>query len=852
MKFDPKLIIFLSVIWSSVFGQNPIYDHFTVRNGLSSSEVHDIIQDQYGYLWISTDYGLNRYDGYTFEHYTTDDGLTDNTVFNFFPQENGDIWLSGNSNRMVIISGFQPTFREYEFNDILQANAGNKVMSDMLLDTDGSAYFKFLNYTGLMKVSKEGELSMSPLVSNNQERVVGYIENSHGNIVYSVAKMGDLEFLKNYPHTEVQVPESENHILGKFGAIRFRDHYYFIAKNILISKKGDETSTLPLGDECLHIGLLDSNRFWVSTMEGGVHLFNSEGLEVGILLPGKTVTRIIKDHEGALWMATLFDGVYRMKNEDIKTIDGDIFSEGISDLETDSKGNLWIGTREGDVFLYEHNQLSRKYDATVHRAVKFAREPETGLIYFISGINLVNGNTMDTLEVRGALGIEIPAVDSIMLYGYSSLDYVRDGKRIVIAEGDRVVDHVHFEGRDFIASKSGLFEAHSDTLLLATIANKQITDRISDLEIFNDFLVIGCRTSGLYFYKDNRIYHFDKSSGLMSNFVRNLYSHEDSVLWVCTNDGLNKIDFQLESKYSIKQYSTDDGLISNEVTDVIVLNDTVWVGTRSGLNFLNINYTSGEDKNQPYHLMIKAVEANDVVLDGIRELNYKQNRLEFYFSGISFSPATKLLYRYRLNGMEENWNYTTNTSVVYPSLPPGDYEFVVQLKGQNDKWEMEQQQFSFSIYPPYWQTWWFRSFLVVLLGTLIYLFFKFRILIYNGDLVREILRYVLKRIRKDRPFIVVRESGRDAKIYTDDILFVKSDGNYLEIHTESSKYLIRQKIGEFLELVPDPIEFIRIRRSYIVRIDKVTQKGKRQIFIGDHEIQVGETFLKELDKIQLK
>ena len=121
---------------------------------------------------------------------------------------------------------------------------------------------------------------------------------------------------------------------------------------------------------------------------------------------------------------------------------------------------------------------------------------------------------------------------------------------------------------------------------------------------------------------------------------------------------------------------------------------------------------------------------------------------------------------------------------------------------------------------------------------------------YNKDLVREILRHISNRIKRQEPYIIVREGNLNVKIFSSKIHFVRSDGNYLEIFHDDGKTTVRQKIGEFLEIVPDPLEYVRLRRSYIVRIDKVEQKGKKEyrpekdphfeIFVEDNGKNKGE------------
>ena len=82
------------------------------------------------------------------------------------------------------------------------------------------------------------------------------------------------------------------------------------------------------------------------------------------------------------------------------------------------------------------------------------------------------------------------------------------------------------------------------------------------------------------------------------------------------------------------------------------------------------------------------------------------------------------------------------------------------------------------------------------------------------------------------------------------INYVKADGNYIEIHTDKKKYVIRYKIGEFLGMVPDPLEYLRISRSYIIRLDKVQEKSKKDVTVAGEKITVGETYLDELEKIK--
>jgi DNA-binding LytR/AlgR family response regulator len=204
-----------------------------------------------------------------------------------------------------------------------------------------------------------------------------------------------------------------------------------------------------------------------------------------------------------------------------------------------------------------------------------------------------------------------------------------------------------------------------------------------------------------------------------------------------------------------------------------------------------------------------------------------------------------------LEGSDSQWHYTVSKTANYSNLAPGKYQFIVQVKGENPRWETQSVSIPIYISPPFWNTWWFITLVIAALVFLIYLFFKYRILLYNKALVRELLRLALKRLRKKSKYILVKEGSTEVKILCHEIRYIKSDGNYIEIYHDKGKTVVRYKIGEFLDLVPDPLEYIRIRRSYIIRLDRVEEKGKNMVVVAGEKLQVGVTYQKELSKIQL-
>jgi hypothetical protein len=68
---------------------------------------------------------------------------------------------------------------------------------------------------------------------------------------------------------------------------------------------------------------------------------------------------------------------------------------------------------------------------------------------------------------------------------------------------------------------------------------------------------------------------------------------------------------------------------------------------------------------------------------------------------------------------------------------------------------------------------------------------------------------------------------------------------------KENKYTIRHKIGEFGDLVPDKLEYLRVHKSYVVRVDKITGKNVETIYLSEVEIPIGKNYKKLLRDLTL-
>lgn len=90
--------------------------------------------------------------------------------------------------------------------------------------------------------------------------------------------------------------------------------------------------------------------------------------------------------------------------------------------------------------------------------------------------------------------------------------------------------------------------------------------------------------------------------------------------------------------------------------------------------------------------------------------------------------------------------------------------------------------------------------------------------------------------------IFVQSNKKNIKILLDDILYIESIKDYIKIHTEKDRLVIKHGISAFEDKLDD--RFVRVHRSYIVNSDKVTAFTKQDIEIGNIEVPIGEMFKK--------
>jgi class 3 adenylate cyclase len=300
---------------------------------------------------------------------------------------------------------------------------------------------------------------------------------------------------------------------------------------------------------------------------------------------------------------------------------------------------------------------------------------------------------------------------------------------------------------------------------------------LSILEDKSGNLWFGTYGGGVSKYDGTTFTHFTEKEGLSNNFVNGILEDKYGNLWFGTRFGLSKLTpsklVEINDKVKsnnikeedvfFKNYSYDDGFyglhcIGNSIYQT--KDGTIWIGanerltayhppkadvphttapniqlTGLGLFNENIAWTHLQSKKDSTLTLGNGVKVGDFEFDGITKwyglpedlsLAYNNNYLNFSFIGITMMQPKKVKYQYKLEGIDDNWSALTHrTEAPYGNLPHGSYTFKVKAMNSEGYWSNE-IDYSFVIRPPWWETWWFRTLVVMLIIGSIWYYIKWR------------------------------------------------------------------------------------------------------------------------------
>ncbi|HEY8896408.1 MAG TPA: histidine kinase [Niastella sp.] len=255
--------------------------------------------------------------------------------------------------------------------------------------------------------------------------------------------------------------------------------------------------------------------------------------------------------------------------------------------------------------------------------------------------------------------------------------------------------------------------------------------RISDIKASAGGIVwIATCGKGIAGYKDGRLmYMFTEKEGLSSDICRTIFITNEDV-WVGTDKGISLIQ-KSGPQYRVVQIADAEALNADIVNTIYVDHNTVYVGTTNGITYFDVKNISNHSFCK---LRVTAITANDRTLaydtSGLVLPNNK-NSIRVDFVGISYRSDGEILYRYRLKGLNDQWQTTRETFLSYPTLPSGKYELEITA---TNKFGIQSApiHIAFMVEQSFWEKPWVIFTGIVLIAGIIWFFITRLIRVINA------------------------------------------------------------------------------------------------------------------------
>ncbi len=341
-KIVVLILLFLLTIPTSAQTDKKFYfENISIQDGLSSTRVLDMVQDKYGFLWIATLDGLNRYDGYNikiFKNDPEDNSTLPNNHVQTLLIDKQDNLLVGSQVGLSIYDRTSETFTTLVpgSNDLTnQANNINRVMK-IFEDSKGRIWVGA--GTGIYLFNLEEKKFKLTFIKNEDKKVPTFGGGWYG---WSMLETSSHEiYSESYDLGLIKYNESSK-LFEKIELDQINQKY--LIGNSIINIFEDKTGKLWL---CTSNGLFTYDPH--STSFAKIKLFESEVVENS----NYSVTDIYHDENGFLWITTANQGIFRynLRNNNIVRLDQSSFPEGVSSKDPffksymDTFGILWILT----------------------------------------------------------------------------------------------------------------------------------------------------------------------------------------------------------------------------------------------------------------------------------------------------------------------------------------------------------------------------------------------------------------------------------------------------------------------------------------------------------------------------
>lgn len=771
---------FLAVViglfaFDSASAQEYQFDNWTTNNGLPQNSVRGALQTSDGYIWFTTLDGLVRFDGVRFTVFNkaNSKGLPSNRLVNLFAEADDTLWISTEENGVVRYRNGE--FRSFTKDDglpsdhvpVLRIHLDGNIY---VYTPDGAARFDGVRFTRFQTAAeiRQSEFLYAPsgtFWEINQNSLVS-VKGGQKSVFELPADLKK-EFSPDYNFFYlIHLFEDGDGVL--WISANTPDGYS-LGGRLFKFANGKFEEILAEGmppSVVLEIAQDRRGNLWLATIASGAcrlseskfTCFSAENQ-----IASKFIPKIFTDREGTLWISTDSAGIYRLREQFITSFSR---NEGLAETNVypileEREGAFWIGSL-GGLARYKDGRITNysKSDGLVNSDVQALCKDRNGRLWIGSynGLQYFENGKFHFPAEGFSQNVKVPqffdihqdrdgnlwfaTLSGLLRYDGSSTKLYTTGDGLpgnsikVILEND--------DGSLWIGTQSGLSLMKDEKFTNYTDKDGLAGNYIR--AIYKDetgTLWIGTYDSGLSRFKDGRFTTYTVESGLSSNGVFQILEDEAENFWISSNQGIYRVSREQLNEFAEGRrldvgsilFGKSDGMLTTEANGggqpagIKASDGRLWFPTQNGVAI--INPASQEVNPLPPPVVIENALIDNQKLNDLAkgiELAPGQTSLEIHYTGLTFIRPEQVKFRYRLEGLDENWREAgSRREAFYQHLPPGEYVFHVIAANSDNVWNEQGAKIPITVNPPLYRRWWFILMMVLIFSGIIIAFVRRRI-----------------------------------------------------------------------------------------------------------------------------
>lgn len=724
------------------------------EQGLRNQAVTGMTQDPEGYIFVSTEDGLFRYDGSRFERFGTANGLLSDAIVSLYKEPGGRLWVM-HGKGAIAWSGSGP-------DPALNAPILPKLRIESMAASQ-SGHLLVATKEGIYEGSPD---QLAPVEGVPKAGTGAVWIAADGTEVLATAEGKLYRRGASGPWTSRPLPDGyRNELLHTIlkdssGRIWIRGRRVTLRLDTFDGAATDLAEQVP-GAALLKGQLVQDQqgRIWVPSNLG---LVRFDGVQVSKLsehhgLPTQGVTSMLIDREGNLWVAS--EGVHRLQGRlawTAHTRRQNLPSDTVWSVHRTGDGILWAGTSRGlarstekQWQVFPGTEERTFYTFTEDQAGNFwvggtnAKESKNALLMRAAGTDtfkpialehIVGPSTVNSMQFAADghlyLGMQAHGLHRLVFDGKTY-----KGEAVALPKGDakEQINQVvrDARGRLWVAGMAGL--AHFDG---AAWHRYTVADGLREAHV--EAIAVDPKGGLLVSYWNiHGLTHFalgpngvgpatqiDTPAAMVADNIYSLGYDVRGALWLGTAQGVKRWkDGRMD------QFGRGEGLPSDDAASNAIwadANGDVWIGMASGL----AHYHADAGQAPPPLPAARVLRVQDgsgkLLTEATPQVDWRNRALTFRFAVLGFTNETKVRSQVRLAGFEDAWRDTDIREARYTGLPPGAYTFEVRASMGGDEFGPVAKR-DVVILAPWWLTGWAVALWVLGAAALAFLFLRWRL-----------------------------------------------------------------------------------------------------------------------------